>query len=89
MNTTRKIEQDSDGVLVVALTPEEQAKWDDLNARLEKIEIALADAKRIARRERSKVVFYLKYRKSIFTQLSPLHQIRFPEYHFKQSSPIS
>ena len=89
MNTTRKIERGNDGVMVVALTPEEQVKWDDLLARLEQIDIALADAKRIARLERNKVGFYLKYRKSILTQLIPLHQIQFPEYHLKQPSPIT
>ncbi len=89
MNITRKIERANDGVMVVALTPEEQAKWEDLNARFEQIEIALADAKRIARKERNKVGFYLKYRKSILTQLIPLHQIQFPEYHLKQPSPFT
>jgi hypothetical protein len=88
MNSTRKIEPANDGVLVVVLTPEEQAKWDDLLARLEQIEIALAEAKRIARWERNKVSFYLKYRRSIVAQLDPLHQIQFPEFHLKQPSPI-
>jgi len=88
MNPTREIERENDDVMVVALTPEEQAKWDDLIARLEQIEIALAEAKRIARWERNKVGFYLKYRRSIVAQLHPLHQIRFPEFHLKQPSPI-
>lgn len=83
MNLTRKIEQDNDGVMVVALTPEEQTKWDDLYARLEKIEIALANAKRVAIRARSEVGFYLKYRRSIIAQMRPLHQIQFPEFHLK------
>jgi hypothetical protein len=83
MNTTRKIERQRDGVMVVALTPEEQAEWDDLFARLEQIDIALADAKRAARWARSKVGFYLTYRKSIVAQIRPLHQIQFPEFHLK------
>ncbi|HEY1718300.1 MAG TPA: hypothetical protein VGH42_08420 [Verrucomicrobiae bacterium] len=83
MNITRKTEHQSDGVMVVALTPEEQAKWDDLIARFEQADIALAEARRIARRARSEVEFYLKYRQSIVALMRPLHQIQFPEYHLK------
>jgi hypothetical protein len=83
MNTPRKTEHQSDGVMVVALMPEERAKWDDLVARLEQIDIALAEAKRVARRARNEVGFYLKYRKSIVALILPLHQIQFPEFHLK------
>ncbi len=83
MNIIRKIEHHSDGVMAVALTPEEQAKWDDLFARLEQNDVALAEAKRIARQARKKVGFYLKYRKSIIAQIRPLHQIQLPEYYLK------
>jgi hypothetical protein len=86
MNTTRKIERESDGVIVVALTPEEQAKWDDLFARLEQVNIALADAKRAAWWARNKVGFYLNYRKSLVAQIRPLHQIHFPEFHLKETT---
>jgi hypothetical protein len=89
MNIPREIKQYNDGVMAVALTPEEQAKWENLNTRLEKIEIALADAKRVARQARNKMGFYLKYRRSILTQIRPLHQIQFPEYHLKQPSPVT
>jgi hypothetical protein len=89
MNTTRKIEHHSDGVIVVTLTPEEQAKWNDLFARLEQVDIALADAKRAAWWASNKVDFYLNYRKSLVAQIRPLHQIQFPEFHLKQPSPIT
>jgi hypothetical protein len=83
MNLTRKTERGNDGVMTVALTPEEQAKWDDLFARLEQVEIALADAKRVAIRKRSEMYFFWKYRRSIVAQMRPLHQIQFPEFYLK------
>lgn len=87
MNITRKVEHQSDGVMVVALTSEEQARWEDLNARFEQIDVALADARRAARQARKKVVFYLKYRRSLLALIRPLHQIQFPEFHLKETTP--
>jgi hypothetical protein len=83
MNTTRKIEREGDGVLVVALTPEETAKWDELLAAQEQVEVALYDARRVARKAFSQVGFYKQYREAILAQIRPLHRIKFPEMHQK------
>jgi hypothetical protein len=85
MNTTRKAERDGHGVFIVALTPEEAAKWDELSAALEHLEVALRDATHDARQALYQVRFFKKYREAIRDQLRPLHRIKFPEFPLKQS----
>ena len=86
MNTTRKAERDGHGVLIVELTPEETAKWDELYAALERVEVALRDARHDARQALNQVRFFKKYREAIAAQIRPLYRIKFPEFPLKQST---
>jgi hypothetical protein len=83
MNTTRKIERHSTGVLIAALTPEEAAKWDELQAAKEKVEVALRDARRDARVALGEVRFFAQYREALCAQIRPLHRLKFPELYQK------
>jgi hypothetical protein len=83
MNTPRKIERGTDGVLLVELTPEETARWQELDAAVEQVEVALYDAKLAARRAASMVLFYSKYRQALKALIQPLHKIHLPEFHQK------
>jgi hypothetical protein len=86
MNTTRKIERRSDGLLVATLTPEEQAEWEELHARLEQVEIAWYDARRAARKALGEAGFYEEYREAILAQIHRLKEIQLPELYRKQST---
>jgi hypothetical protein len=86
MNTTRKAERGGNGVLVVELTPEEAAKWDELYAALERVEVALRDARHEAKLAFNQVRFFKKYREAICAQIRPLHRIKFPEFPLKPST---
>ena len=86
MNTTRKAERGGNGVLVVELTPEEAAKWDELFAALGHVEVALRDARHDARLAFNQVRFFKKYSEAIRAQIRPLHRIKFPEFPLKPST---
>jgi hypothetical protein len=79
MNTTREIKQTDTGILVATLTPEEQAKMDELYVRREKIETALWHAKLNAKKAREKVRVFKDQLKIVNGQLWPLERILFPE----------
>jgi len=79
MNTPREIKQTDTGILVATLTPEEQAKMDELHVRREKIVTALWHAKRNAKKAREKVRVFKDQLKIVDGQLWPLERILFPE----------
>jgi predicted nucleic acid-binding protein len=79
MNTTREIKQMDTGILVATLTPEEQATMDELTARRERVEAALWNAKRDAKKARQRVNILKKQLKIIHAKNWPLLKIRFPE----------
>jgi hypothetical protein len=85
MNTTRELEQRDSGILVATLTPEETARRNELKTRYEQIEVALWNAKRMAKQARREVNFLKKHRKCILAKLRPLQKVRFPELPDKQS----
>ena len=80
MNPTREIKQTESGMLVASLTPEEQAKMDELYARREKIEVALCNGKRKAKQARENVRLFKAQLKIVNGKLWPLEKIRFPEF---------
>ncbi len=80
MNTTREIKQMDTGILVATLTPEEQAKMDELYARRERIEAALRHAKSNAKKARQNVDLFKEQLKIVNAKLWPLGKIRFPEF---------
>jgi hypothetical protein len=80
MNPTREIQQTESGMLVASLTPEEQAKMDELYARREKIETALCHAKRKAKKARQSVSLFKAQLKIVNGKLWQLEKIRFPEF---------
>jgi hypothetical protein len=79
MNITREIKRLDTGILVASLTPEEQAKMDALTARCERLDVALWNAKRDAKKARQNVNLLKKQIKAVQVELWPLQKIRFPE----------
>ena len=79
MNITREIKRLDTGILVASLTPEEQAKMDELTARRERLDAALWNAKHDAKKARQNVNLLKKQIKSVQAELWPLQKIRFPE----------
>ncbi|MGA2686356.1 MAG: hypothetical protein ABSF51_15055 [Verrucomicrobiota bacterium] len=80
MNTTREIKQMDTGILVATLTPDEEDKMNELEARRERIEAALWNAKRNVKQARQKVRVFKHQLKIVNGQLWPLQRIRFPEF---------
>ena len=64
MNITREIKRMDNGILVAKLTPQEQAKMDELTARRERLDAALWNAKRDAKKARQNVNLLKKQLKS-------------------------
>ena len=79
MNITREIKRLDTGILVASLTPEEQAKMTELTTRCERLDVALWNAKRDAKKARQNVNQLKKQLKSVHAELWPLQKIRFPE----------
>jgi hypothetical protein len=79
MNITREIKRMDTGILVAKLTPEEQAKMDALTARRERLDAALWNARRDAKKARQNVNLLKKQLKAVLAELWPLQKIRFPE----------
>jgi hypothetical protein len=79
MNIPRKIKRLDTGILVAELTPEEQARLDELTARRERLEAVLWNAKRDAKKTRQQVNLLKKQIKALMLELWPLQKIRFPE----------
>jgi ABC-type transporter Mla subunit MlaD len=79
MNITREIKRTNTGILVATLTPEEQAKINELTARRDRIDAALWNAKRDAKQARQKVNLLKKQLKAVVAELWPLQKLRFPD----------
>ena len=79
MNITRKTNRLDTGILVAELTPDEQAKVDELTARRDRLDAALWNAKRDGKKARQKVNLLKKQIKAVTTELWPLQKTRFPE----------
>ncbi len=79
MNVTREIKRLDTGILVASLTPEEQANMAELTARRERLDVALGNAKREAKKARQNVNLLKKQIKAVHAELWPLQKIRFPE----------
>jgi chromosome condensin MukBEF ATPase and DNA-binding subunit MukB len=67
------------GILVATLTPDEEAKINELNARRERIEAALWNARHKVKKARQKVGLFKHQLKIVNGLLWPLERIRFPE----------
>ena len=80
MSIAREIKRLDTGILVATLTPEEQAKMDELTAQRDRLDATLWNAKRDAKQARQKVNLIKKQLKAVQTQLWPLQKIRFPEF---------
>ena len=75
----REITQQDNGLLIAALSPEEEAQMVELEARFERVEAALANAKRDAKKARGRVKVLKRQRKIINARRWPLIHTRFPE----------
>ncbi|MGP8054735.1 MAG: hypothetical protein ACLQAH_13070 [Limisphaerales bacterium] len=75
MNLTREIKRMDTGILVAKLTPQEQAKMDELTARHERLDAALWNAKRDAKKARQNVNLLKKQLKAVLAELWPLQKI--------------
>jgi hypothetical protein len=79
MNTTREIKRLDTGILVAKLTPEEQVRLDELAARRDRLDAALWNAKRDAKKARQRANLLKKQYKAVLDELLPLQKIRFPD----------
>lgn len=79
MNITREIKRLDTGILMATLTPEETARLNELTARRDRLDAALWNAKRDAKKARQRANLIKKQCKAVLDELLPLQKIRFPD----------
>ncbi len=78
MKITREIKRMDTGILVAEVTSQEQAIMDELSTRRERLDAALRNARRDAKKARQNVNQLKKQLKAVLAELWPLQKIRFP-----------
>ncbi len=79
MNSTREIKRMDTGILVATLTPEEEAKMDELIGERRRIRKAQLNANHDAKQARQKLILLKKQWRAVTAELLLIQRIRFPE----------